>query len=1151
MGFKTEEAFEAAATAADENTSAVEKGAQALTEFRMTIEEQETELERLQEAYMGVALSMGNDSDEAIALKTEIDELSSVLEDNHKELKKLEEQAGKTGEEGNAMVKKIEQALTVAALAKLISEITESVIDMANAFSESESVIAKATGATGEQLDSLNASMLTVYSAIDDGDMTNTAGAIGEINTRLGLQGEALEHVAELFMVYSDNTNSNVVPAVQAITKVMKNWGVAVDDIDILLDKFTFAAQSSGASVDYLSEMVVSNKSMLQQMGYSLDESIALMAMFEYEGLNASSIMMGFRSAITNFSSEGKDASTAMQEVIEQIASMADESEATALAIETFGSRAGSELAYAIRSGKFEIEEWVSSMENAEGTLARTDEAADTLADKWTVAGNSIKTAFTSVISPAANTASTALAGFVQGVGDFLNEHPVVTTALTAIGVGFVALAGYIIVAKVAALASVPAFKAMAKAIWAAHGPIGLIVAGVAALVSGIVMLISWIGKQNEEFNSLTATSKQHYEQIEQLNSEYEETVALYGENSTQAQQLAADIAGLEAVYESTKMTLEEFVAQNDALIESHDALIQSYHSSMTEIDAEEKSTQALISKLDELSTNTERTEGEQLQMEAIVKKLNSLYPDLALSIDDTTNSLEQSVDAYRALAEAEAAEQRTLQQYESYVKLLSDRANLEAQINKAADERAAAEERYQNASVWDKIWNVGKVRSDVKDIVAEEERLQTSLDETNGLIAEHEQAFEAAAEAAQESAAYDEWAANVESAAADVETAIENVSEVWQQAYDSAYKSISGQLGLYNELKEDMEGNVNDLINIWNSHTDYLNHYSDNIASASEVFSTDLVNSLSDGSQESAAYLDSMVRKYDELVSAYGADSAEVQSYLDEVNNAFEERQAAMEEWSTTVADTSSEVAEALAEAQTAIDEFAQSLEISDEAAQYGGEAAQQYIASFSAYLADIQTAFSDAGGKVSELDKSLEAKGYGEDIGAKYAKGIESQLTAVTNAAKKLSSAVTSALSGTNISVTTSVGGYATGTQSAERGVKLVGEEGPELVFFEGGERVYNADETSRMLENAANRPIQTALPKSFETSKDAVGNDKTTLEKKIKLEIIGSGEIDVSGEYSKERIWSIVSPQLKQAIMSMLKQEVYEEGDLAYEF
>lgn len=43
----------------------------------------------------------------------------------------------------------------------------------------------------------------------------------------------------------------------------------------------------------------------------------------------------------------------------------------------------------------------------------------------------------------------------------------------------------------------------------------------------------------------------------------------------------------------------------------------------------------------------------------------------------------------------------------------------------------------------------------------------------------------------------------------------------------------------------------------------------------------------------------------------------------------------------------------------------------------------------------------------------------------------------------------------------------GYWSGTLSASPGLKLVGEQGPELVNFRGGERVHNAGDTRRMLQ------------------------------------------------------------------------------------
>ena len=53
----------------------------------------------------------------------------------------------------------------------------------------------------------------------------------------------------------------------------------------------------------------------------------------------------------------------------------------------------------------------------------------------------------------------------------------------------------------------------------------------------------------------------------------------------------------------------------------------------------------------------------------------------------------------------------------------------------------------------------------------------------------------------------------------------------------------------------------------------------------------------------------------------------------------------------------------------------------------------------------------------------------------------------------------------------------GYASGTFSAARGLAIVGEEGPELVNFRGGERVYDASDTARLArsgEGQAGQPV-----------------------------------------------------------------------------
>ena len=337
--------------------------------------------------------------------QADLNKMSAELEQNSKYLNEAKDSAGgcatsidkfgkEAGDTGNVLedfAAKAAELFTLAGLVGLATELGKALYELATQVQEAEAIIVKATGATGQALDDLSASAQKIYAQVYDSDMANTAAAVGEINTRLGLTGDELERVTVLFSEYARVNNTDVVGAVNNVTKIMKNWGVGVADTGGLMDRLTVAAQASGISVDTLSGYLVTNKVQLQQLGYSLDESIALFAMMEKEGINSSQVLMGFRQAVTNISNAGGDAKKELRSIIAEIKGMGNESDATALAIKVFGTRAGQELAYAIRSGRFEIEDWVSTVVSAEGALDATAEASLTFGDKWVKAVNSLK----------------------------------------------------------------------------------------------------------------------------------------------------------------------------------------------------------------------------------------------------------------------------------------------------------------------------------------------------------------------------------------------------------------------------------------------------------------------------------------------------------------------------------------------------------------------------------------------------------------------------------------------------------------------------------------------------------------------------------------------------------------------------------------
>ena len=797
MGYKTKDVLTEAAKATEEQADAFKQSVSVADEFVMAIQEQETELEELQKAYIGAAVQYGKNSDEAKGLKGEIDKLSETLNKNKKEFEDLEKSSGAAGNTATDMVKQIEQTLVSAGITKLVGDISGAVIEMASEFSNSESIIVKATGATGSQLDSLSKSMTNVYSISKVKDMTAVAGAIGEINTRLGLQGQELERETKLFMDYAQITGRDVVGSVQNVTKVMKNWNVEVDGTESLLDKFALAGQVSGISVDSLSDSVIQNKATLQQLGYGLDESIALLSMFEYQGLNSSSIMMGFRSAVTEFAKDGRDASSAMAETITQIKNMGSESDATSLAVKTFGSRSGAELAYAIRNGKFEIEDWIATIGNADGTLAKTANAAATLEEKWTRSSNSMKTAFSNTLSPAVNAVSSAFASVVGGIGDFLNKSPVATAIITGLGVALVAVTGSLAVYKLATTAATVVTAMFGTSLKAALGPIGLVIAGIAAITTVGVLLYNSISEANKEFNSLTATSKENYLQMQDANNEYQKARELYGETADETLALRYRVDELTESYEANKKTHEQYRAEMDRTLDNHNKMMKTYSDSMNDIKDSETGNLALINKLSQLQAQTNLTAGEQTQMASIVDRLNEKLPNLGLSYDKVTNSINKSAAAMRKFAEESAEQQKQEAQTQAYLDAIAQVDDLLAK-NREAKANLDAEKDLVRNSWYGKFFDLlgydvttdnlirswtklGEYRDDLNDSYdAYENALQ--------IIEETEAAYEAQAKAAEKAA---EATKHITAAHSENETAVNKFKEANDALINSNKKLV------------------------------------------------------------------------------------------------------------------------------------------------------------------------------------------------------------------------------------------------------------------------------------------------------------------------------------------------------------------------
>lgn len=273
------------------------------------------------------------------------------------------------------------------------------------------------TGATGEALEGLGASFKTVFKGVP-ASAQDVGQAIADLNTRTGATGEALETLATKATLLSKITGEDLGGQIAATTRVFGDWGIAAKNQAGALDYLFKVSQSTGIGVTELSEKVVQFGAPLRQLGFDFETSAALMGKFEREGVNLETVMSGLRIGLANFAKAGEDPKEALIRLTDQIKNAGSQAEANSLAVKVFGQRAGADMAAAIREGRFEIDDLLSSLKASPETINAAAEATYDFGEKWAMVKNKLAVA----IEPLGGFMMDALGRLADWVGQFMPQ---------------------------------------------------------------------------------------------------------------------------------------------------------------------------------------------------------------------------------------------------------------------------------------------------------------------------------------------------------------------------------------------------------------------------------------------------------------------------------------------------------------------------------------------------------------------------------------------------------------------------------------------------------------------------------------------------------------------------------------------------------
>lgn len=1152
-GERALEAFENTGTAADGALSKVSRTATQTAKSADTatdsVDDLSSAIGDYEKATGQAADSAENLSEKTTETEKNLDEAAEAARKASEEVEKFgdkSEESGKQSEESSKKsrdgIKELQGVLASAGIAATLNEIKNGFFDCSEAaaqFETSTAMVATIADTSQKSLSDISKEVRiysnetgeaasdmaeATYQAISASVNTADAASFAGTATKLAVGGF-----------------TSATTAVDVLTTAINAYGLAASDATQLSDYLITTQNLGKTSVDQLAQSVGKVIPLASAYNVQMDNLSSAYAVLTANGIATAESGTYLKSMLNELGDTGSDVSEVLlnstgktfAQLMEQGYSLGDvmamlgdavDGDSTAFNALWSSTEAGIGALSLFNAGADKYNSVLDSMRTSAGA---TEKAYSTMADttdkskqRMENSFNNLKISVGDVLNPALTQVYEGFTSVFAGMSDFVDEHPAVVAAISAIAVGVGGFTGALAAYNIATTAAKFVTEAFTATL--AANPFVLAAAGIVAVTAAAVTLTGVLITQSDEYEGMTATCRDQYDELQNLNDQYSAACEQYGENSEAANSLRYQLDQLNDEFEANRQTVKEFVAECDGLVESHNKVMDAYNSSTSSIKDQELGTLALTQRLGELASQNSQTTASYTEMKAIIDQLNADVPGLGLTYDGVTESVEETVEAIKKAAKAQADSEYKAEQQQTYVDLLKEQSSLEQQIAEAEANLDAERQRrgmYQDdvTGDWVKgIWTEDSPwiawTSDIDEYKKSLEELQAAYDENQQTLSDIEGEWRGVAQAVEDAqnqtVTYDEA---VSMATSSAQSALDELTAAYDKAYQSARESIEGQIGLFDTMKTSSELSISDMEKAMQSQTDYLNLYSENLKKAAEYGLDDgLIKSLSDGSEESAGYINAIIQNIEKLGGSTEGMPAAASKFVDEFNSKFEETTKAKDAFADSVAKMETDFDEKMDEIEQTMVGTVEKMEMTDEAA--------------------------------AAAKATIEA----------YCNAIRSMIGEAGSAAQAVANAAAAHLSTTP---STTVSGHANGTLSAPEDVYIAGEEGPELIVGARGSEVFPAQETEKILSAVGGdeTPISTENSAAFSSGgrsapSEEGGADRS--EKRIILEINGSGSIDATGA-DEETILDVLTRHVKPVLMNIIKGEIFEEGDLAYDF
>ena len=997
---------------------------------------------------------------------TDMDDLgasSSSLAGKIDTLKKEQEQAAQAsqnfGAKASQSLSQIHDALAAAGIAAAIKEIYQYFMGCAQASMEFESAItgvAKTTDLTDEELAAMADSIRALSTEIPA--TTEEISAVAEAAGQLGIQKDSLLDFTETMVMLGTSTNMTADEAATALARFANITGTGADEYGRLGSTIVDLGNNFATTEREITEMATRLASAGTLAGISEPGILALAAAMSSVGIEAEAggtamteTMNAIETAVANgaetldrfadiagmgaqdFAALWKnDALSALTAFIGGLGQLDEQGESTVLVLEDLGLT-GVRQSNMLKSLGLAADQMSGAVELAndawEENTALTSEASkryQTTQSQLIMLQNSynnLEAAIGDTYTPALKNLSATGADILDGTSQFIRDNPALVKAV----VTFTGVIGGATAAVAAATAAINVFKIASKTAAATIPGLNIIMgvtAGIAALSAAVVFLNEATSGEAKEIAGLTATSRAQYAELQNLQAEYDEVCASMGDTSAEAQLLKAELDEASAAFEEQKQTAEELAAAQREAIDAHNELMASYEEAAGSLEKETSGTESLITRLEQLMATEKKSAAAKQEILAIVDLLNEAVPQLGLAYNQYADSLNLSADAIRGIAEAELTRERNAENYKQMKSFLNEQNTLYetlqasiAETTAREEELAQAQKAYQEAAEengWEGTQNAGSLQA-ATSYITELQRASDALKEAEMAESEARAAYEenqtAIKDLSEAVAGYTEEMGESGRAVQDLIAGITSqagqLASAYQEAYETASETISGQYQLWDKAAEVAAVGAEEIRAALESQAGYWQSYNENLESLAvrgEKIAglSEMIGSFADGSASSVNAVAGMAAATDEELAAMVESWRKLQEEQDNAANGL--------------ANLKTDFAKEMDELQVQLSEDITAMEFSEDAAESGRATIQGFVDGAAGMLPQVQTAY------------------------------------------RRIANAANAALSGASRPSTSR--GYASGTASAPPGWAWVGEKGPELMLLRGGETILPAE-------------------------------------------------------------------------------------------